>query len=149
MYDGHGCTGVGVHVYIVAADISTQHTELAGRIGAGYTAIKAITVAAIDDADRRIWSSNWGTCVDILGASIGSPTATAIMDGTSMASPHVAGAAAQYLSSNPGATPAQVGANIKTRRGSTAWVAPWARPMCFLEIRFPAHLHRLEPGPNP
>jgi subtilisin family serine protease len=81
---------------------------------------KAITVAAIDDTDKRAWFSNWGGCVDIfapgvsiMGASIGSPTAVRTIDGTSMASPHVAGAAALYLSSNPGATPAQVEANIE------------------------------------
>jgi subtilisin family serine protease len=81
---------------------------------------KAITVGAIDDFDQRAGFSNWGACVDlfapgvsILGAWVGGATATASLDGTSMASPHVAGAAAQYLSSNPGATPAQVEANIE------------------------------------
>lgn len=81
---------------------------------------KAITVAAIDDADQRAGFSNWGPCVDIfapgvsiLGAWLGGSTVVASLSGTSMASPHVAGAVAQYLSSNPGATPAQVDAAIK------------------------------------
>ena len=37
-----------------------------------------------------------------------SDTATKIISGTSMASPHVAGGAAQYLQLHPGSTPAQV-----------------------------------------
>jgi subtilisin family serine protease len=80
----------------------------------------ALTVAAMDDADTRAWFSDWGTCVDLFapgvtiqGAWIGGTTAVRTIDGTSMASPHVAGAVAQFLSSNPGATPAQVEANIE------------------------------------
>ncbi|MEV6713949.1 S8 family peptidase [Lentzea sp. NPDC051208] len=80
---------------------------------------EAITVGASDRADRRsIWtagSSNYGTCLDIwapgsdiVSASHSSDTGTRSMGGTSMASPHVAGAAALYLSANPSATPAQV-----------------------------------------
>ncbi|MBZ4417970.1 S8 family serine peptidase [Myxococcus sp. RHSTA-1-4] len=80
----------------------------------------AITVAATDDADRRAWFSNWGNCVDIfapgvsiLGAWVGGTTATASIDGTSMASPHVAGAAAQYLTDHRDARPNQVEANVE------------------------------------
>ncbi|MDX8055188.1 S8 family peptidase [Lentzea sp. BCCO 10_0798] len=80
---------------------------------------EAITVGASDRADRRsIWtagSSNYGTCLDIwapgsdiVSASHSTDTGTRSMGGTSMASPHVAGAAALYLSANPSATPAQV-----------------------------------------
>ncbi|MFD4674910.1 S8 family peptidase [Lentzea sp. NPDC058450] len=80
---------------------------------------EAITVGASDRADKRsIWSagsSNWGKCLDIwapgsdiVSASHSNDTGTRSMGGTSMASPHVAGAAALYLSANPSATPAQV-----------------------------------------
>ncbi|MEV6242330.1 S8 family peptidase [Lentzea sp. NPDC051838] len=80
---------------------------------------EAITVGASDRNDKRsIWtagSSNYGKCLDIwapgsdiVSASHSNDTGTRSMGGTSMASPHVAGAAALYLSANPNATPAQV-----------------------------------------
>jgi aqualysin 1 len=75
----------------------------------------AITVAASDKTNARASYSNYGSCVDIYGpgsaitsAWIGSPSATNTISGTSMASPHVAGAAANVLSRNTGYTPAQV-----------------------------------------
>lgn len=75
----------------------------------------AITVAASDSSDTRAWFSNYGSLVDIfapgvsvLSAGIASDTATASYSGTSMASPHVAGAAAIYLGLNPSAPPSAV-----------------------------------------
>mgnify|MGYP000184203106 CR=1 FL=1 len=75
----------------------------------------AITVGSSVSNDSRSSFSNLGTCLDIFapGSSITSSVstsdvATAVYSGTSMASPHVAGAAALYLQVNPTATPAQV-----------------------------------------
>ncbi|WP_203901885.1 S8 family peptidase [Virgisporangium aliadipatigenens] len=76
---------------------------------------EAITVGATDSADRRASFSNYGSCVDLFAPGVGilsstrnSTTSTGKMSGTSMATPHVAGAIAVYLSGHPTATPAQV-----------------------------------------
>ncbi|QSB04974.1 S8 family peptidase [Natronoglycomyces albus] len=75
----------------------------------------AITVNSSTRTDARSGFSNWGTCSDIFapgsdiyGPWIGGNNAFRTISGTSMASPHVSGAAALYLASNPSATPAQV-----------------------------------------
>jgi len=75
----------------------------------------AITVGATTIGDAKSSFSNYGSCVDIhapgssiLSTWIGSNTATYTASGTSMASPHVAGAAAVYVGLNPSASVAQV-----------------------------------------
>ncbi len=78
------------------------------------SAPNAITVGATDINDGFASFSNFGTCVDmnapgvnITSAWIGSNTATNTISGTSMATPHVVGAAALYLQAYPSATPLQ------------------------------------------
>ncbi|WP_430499124.1 S8 family peptidase [Micromonospora trifolii] len=76
---------------------------------------EAITVGSTTSSDARSSFSNVGTCLDIFapGSSItsawyNSNTATNTISGTSMATPHVVGAAALVASANPSWTPAQV-----------------------------------------
>ncbi|MGW1774324.1 S8 family peptidase [Streptomyces sp. NPDC002104] len=81
---------------------------------------QALTVGATDATDRRADFSNHGACVDLSAPGVavtsawkGSATALARASGTSMAAPHVAGAAALVLArglaaGGPRQTPAQV-----------------------------------------
>ncbi len=90
---------------------------------------EAITVGATTSTDMRASYSNYGSVLDLFapGSAITSTwntsdTATNILSGTSMATPHVTGAAALYLADHPTATPAQV-ATALTNAASTGVVS--------------------------
>lgn len=77
-----------------------------------------IAVGAIDSSDRRAGFSQVGAHIDVAAPGVGILStvwnnATATFQGTSMASPHVAGVAALILSCNAALTAAQVGDIIR------------------------------------
>jgi uncharacterized protein (TIGR03437 family) len=91
----------------------------------------AITVSATDSTDTKASWANYGTCVDIFapGVSItsdwySSTTATNTISGTSMATPHTAGVAALYLSSNTTATPAAVASALINNSTANVVISP-------------------------
>ncbi|HCI7193725.1 TPA: S8 family peptidase [Acinetobacter baumannii] len=96
---------------------------------------KAITVAATDNTDTRASYSNYGSCVDIFAPGsqinsswIGSNTATKILNGTSMATPHVAGVVAEMLQSTATASPQTISTNLLNQASSNVVKNPSGSP---------------------
>ncbi|KAG0266279.1 serine protease [Linnemannia exigua] len=98
-----GAVAAGLHFAVAAGN---DNRDACDYSPAGVAA--AVTVGASSLDDSRAYFSNVGKCVDIFGPGkdiestwIGSKTAKRTISGTSMASPHVAGLIAYYLSLAP------------------------------------------------
>ena len=108
----------GIFFSIAAGNSATQACNSSpARVGGGATP-GVMVAAASDVSDLEASFSNYGACVDIWAPGVNVPSlklggGTVAMSGTSMASPHVGGAAALYLGRYPTATSSAVVGYLK------------------------------------
>jgi subtilisin family serine protease len=113
-------------LFVAAAGNSSASNDKSPQYPASYDVPNVVAVAATDSSDNRAWFSNYGVKSVDLGAPGDNVYSTVpnggydFMSGTSMASPHVAGAAALAKAAFPSAT----GIGLKTLLLRTADPTP-------------------------
>jgi serine protease len=130
----------GIFVAVAAGNSATNACNSSpARAGAG-TNNGIATTASTTSTNAESSFSNFGTCVDmwapgssILSTRLGGGTTT--LSGTSMASPHVAGSGALFLSSNTGASSATVESNLKSQRLNFGTLSKDGRQILIVNVR--------------
>ncbi|EXG32590.1 serine protease [Acinetobacter pittii] len=119
--------------YVMVVAAGNSNTDACSTSPARVS--KAITVAATDSTDTRASYSNYGSCVDIFAPGsqinsswIGSNTATKVLNGTSMATPHVVGVVAEMLQSTPTTIPQTISTNLLNQASSNVVKNPSGSP---------------------
>lgn len=99
----NAAVNAGLHFAVAAGNDNADACDYSPAAAA-----QAVTVGASTLADERAYFSNYGKCVDIFAPGlniqstwIGSKYAVKTISGTSMASPHIAGMLAYFLSLQP------------------------------------------------
>jgi len=115
----------GIHFAVAAGNDNADSCNYSPA-----AAEKAVTVGASTFADGRAYFSNYGKCNDIfapglniLSTWVGSKYATNTISGTSMASPHIAGLLAYFLSLQPSKESAFAVAEITPKRLKEALIS--------------------------
>ncbi|KAG5732405.1 hypothetical protein E4T56_gene11328 [Termitomyces sp. T112] len=108
-------TAAGVHVVVAAGNNGIDARDISPARAPG-----AITVGATNVLDQRAIFSNYGPVldifapgVDIMSAWIGNPKVTRVLDGTSMAAPHISGMIACFISRYGNVEPAKMAERLK------------------------------------